>query len=264
MRGPGLRAGLYYNVGMKKNLWLVALGVSLAFLSLGLYLVHYLVFRDAHHIYIYLVGDLAFLPVEVLLVTLIVDRMLGMREKRAVMEKMNMVIGAFFSEMGLELLKRLIASGAFPGDLAEGVTFTGRWSEADFKRAALEARESDYRLDPGRGGLAELRSFLEGERPFFLRLLENPNLLEHDTFTDLLWAVSHLSEELSFRRDPDSLGAADFRHVESDVRRAFRLLLFEWLHYLAHLKGRYPYLYSLAMRTNPFDREARAEISEAS
>jgi len=30
-----------------------------------------------------------------------------------------------------------------------------------------------------------------------LGLLGNPNLLEHDSFTDLLWAVFHLMEELS-------------------------------------------------------------------
>ena len=62
---------------------------------------------------------------EVLLVTLIVDRMLGMREKHAVMEKMNMVIGAFFSEMGLDLLKQFISFGICPADLADRMKVHG-------------------------------------------------------------------------------------------------------------------------------------------
>jgi len=38
--------------------------LALAFLALSgiFYFVHYLIFRDVHHIFIYMVGDLAFLP----------------------------------------------------------------------------------------------------------------------------------------------------------------------------------------------------------
>jgi hypothetical protein len=246
---------------MRKHFWLIALGLSLVFMSLGIYIVHYLVFSDAHHIYIYLVGDLAFLPVEVLVVTLIVDQMLGMREKHAVMEKMNMVIGAFFSEMGLDLLKSLISFGICPEDIAAKLRFSGKWQDADFKRIANEARGFDYRIDRDRGDLVELRAFLMGKREFFLRLLENPSLLEHDTFTDLLWATNHLSEELAFRQDLGGLSEPDFRHIEGDIKRVFQLLIFEWLQYMKHLKNYYPYLFSLAVRTNPFDREACVEVS---
>ena len=49
------------------------------------------------------------------------------------------------------------------------------------------------------GNLDELKLFLISKRNFLLMLLENPNLLEHDAFTDLLRAVFHLTEELGFR-----------------------------------------------------------------
>jgi hypothetical protein len=32
--------------------------------------------------------------------------------------------------------------------------------------------------------------------------------------------------------------------------------MLEWLAYMKHLKHAYPYLFSLAMRTNPFEAEA--------
>ncbi len=263
---PDRREGSFMGAGRRlaeaarRSAWLLLLGAALLLLSVALYFIHYLVFRDAHHIFIYLLGDLAFMPIEVLLVTLIVDRLLGAREKRQTMEKMNMVIGAFFSEMGLDLLTRLIRSGSCPAEMAAGLKFNARWSDADFRRAAERVKGFDYVLDRERTDLYELRSFLTSKRDFFLRMLENPTLLEHDTFTDLLWATDHLSEELLFRRGLDDISRPDFDHLEADARRVFHLLIFEWLHYLVHLKNNYPYLFSLAVRTNPFDEEACVEI----
>ncbi|MCK5567740.1 MAG: hypothetical protein KAI62_07500, partial [Actinomycetia bacterium] len=89
---------------MKKVNWQIILGISLVVLSIVLYGIHYLIFRDPHHIFIYMVGDIAFVPIEVLLVTLIIHRVLSDREKRAMLKKLNMVIGAFFSEVGLKLI----------------------------------------------------------------------------------------------------------------------------------------------------------------
>jgi len=40
------------------------------------------------------------------------------------------------------------------------------------------------------------------------------------------------------------------------VKRVYLLLVDEWLAYMEHLKNFFPYLFSLAMRTNPFDRQA--------
>ncbi len=94
---------------MKRHGFLVVAAVVLSVLTVAVYLIHYAIFRDAHHIFIYLVGDLAFLPLEVLLVALIIDRILEWREKQAMLGKMNMVVGVFFSEMGTRLMGQLAA-----------------------------------------------------------------------------------------------------------------------------------------------------------
>ena len=62
--------------------WQVQLGIGLILLSLSSYIIHYLIFRDPHHIFIYLLGDIAFAFFEVLLVTLIIHRLLEEREKK--------------------------------------------------------------------------------------------------------------------------------------------------------------------------------------
>lgn len=89
-----------------------------------------------------------------------------------------------------------------------------------------------------------------------LRLLENPALLEHESFTELLRAVFHFSEELERREKVTQLPDADYEHLAVDVKRAYTLLAQQWLDYVKYLKDNYPYLFSLAMRINPFDQTA--------
>jgi hypothetical protein len=50
--------------------------------------------------------------------------------------------------------------------------------------------------------------------------------------------------------------------LAGDITRSYRLVLREWVSYMQHLKNNYPYLFSLAMRTNPFDPEAEVSVSE--
>jgi hypothetical protein len=98
------------------------------------------------------------------------------------------------------------------------------------------------------------------QRDFLLRLLENPNLLEHRSFTNLLRAVFHLTEELTFRRNLHNLPQTDYEHLSVDIKRAYVLLISEWLAYMKYLRDYYPYLFSLAVRTNPFDPDASPEV----
>jgi hypothetical protein len=101
-----------------------------------------------------------------------------------------------------------------------------------------------------------LKGFLVSKRDFLLRLLENPALLEHETFTELLRSVFHFSEELERREKVTGLPDSDYEHLAVDVNRAYTLLVQQWLDYVKYLKDNYPYLFSLAMRTNPFDQTA--------
>lgn len=65
-----------------------------------------------------------------------------------------------------------------------------------------------------------------------MRLLENPVLIEHEAFAETLLA--------------------------GDISRACQSLLNRWLYYMENLQEHYPYpyLFSLALRVNPFDPEA--------
>jgi len=144
--------------------------------------------------------------------------------------------------------------------LSRNLIISDKWSEQDFSQIKKQLKGFDYKLESKKGDLGGLKSFLTGKRDFLLGLLENPNLLEHESFTDLLWAVFHLTEELNARADTRGLPDTDYKHLSGDIRRAYVILISEWLSYMRHLKVDYPYLFSLAVRTNPFDPDAVPEV----
>ena len=240
--------------------WQVLLGLSLIALSALIYFIHYLIFRDIHHIFLYLIGDIGFVFLEVLLVTLILHQLLGYREKKAMLNKLNMVIGMFFSEVGGELLKIFISFDTKPSEITQNLIITNESFEKEFLKICKSVKEHTYNIDSKRGDLEDIRNFLNEKRHFLLNLLGNPNLLEHDSFTNLLWAVFHLTEELSLRQSLNGLPETDYQHLAGDTKRAYHLLILEWLDYMKHLKTNYPYLFSLAVRTNPFDTNASVEV----
>jgi hypothetical protein len=241
---------------VRRPSWLVVLGVALITASAVLYYAHYLIFRDSHHIFVYLIGDIAFLPIEVLIVTLILHRLLSARERRSRLEKMNMVIGAFQSEVGTRLLALVAAADPDIATVRSELVVGVRWTDAEYRKTERALVGRKYEVNIARVDLPALREFLLGKRDFLLRLLENPNLLEHESFTELLRAVFHVTEELEQRADLRTLPETDRAHLAGDIARAYSLLAREWLAYMKHLKDNYPYLFSLAIRTNPFDPAA--------
>jgi hypothetical protein len=245
---------------MSRKNWKVGFAVVLVATSAALYCVHYLLFHNPEHIFVFLVSDIAFVPIEVLLVTLVLDGMLRRHEKLTIVEKLNMVVGAFFTDVGTEALQRLASFDTDSRSLGDTLSPTLDWKPSDFAAARKATEKIGEEIDARRGDLPGLYAYLHGQRDFLLRLLENPNLLEHDRFTDMLWAVTHVLEELSHREDLSRLAEKDLDHLSGDFARAYGALAGEWVDYMMHLQKQYPYLFSLAVRTNPFDPTARAEV----
>jgi hypothetical protein len=233
----------------------------LLMISIALYTVDYLFFGRAQDISAGFLGNFAFLPIYVLFVTLVIERVIRERERHAIRQKLNMVIGLFFNEVGTDLLRNITGFLDDPHDLIERLKVTVYWSDRDFKNAASFMAHWDQKVNSRTGDLASLRDYLVGKKGALLGLLENPNLLEHEAFTDLLWAVSHLLQELEARSSLTGLPDTDLNHLSGDIQRAYSHLLREWLIYMQHLKADYPYLYSLAVRMNPMDPDARPEVT---
>jgi hypothetical protein len=225
--------------------------IVLAILSTALYLLDYFIIGSARDIASSFLGNLAFLPIYVIFVTLMIEQIMRERERQTIMRKLNMVIGVFFSEAGNRLLKELSAYVVMCDDLRSRLQVTGQWKEIDFQQAQDYLKTHELKIDSGGCDLQQLKGFLVAKRGFLVGLLENQNLLEHEQFTDLLWAVFHLVEELDARQSFEGMPASDRDHINGDIKRAFGYLSREWVYYMKHLKRDYPYLFSLAVRLNP-------------
>jgi len=245
---------------MKERNWTLLFAIFLICLSVTLYYFHFLIFKDPHHIYIYALGDIAFIPIEVLLVSLVIDQLLELRDRSAKFEKLNMVIGMFFSNMGTWLLTYLSDQDPNLEEIKGNLIISDQWTEEEFRRVRkmLDRYAADIEID--RVDLAALKQLLQSKEDFLVRMLENPALLEHESFTSLLQAVFHLAEELERRPGLADLPENDLIHLSGDIKRVYHALISQWLDYMQHLKKYYPYLFSLAMRTNPFDDSASPVI----
>jgi hypothetical protein len=229
-----------------------------------LYAIRWMLFPAAqlhNEMWRFLIGDVAFLFLQVAIVTLVIDGMLRRRERQQMKYKLNMVIGAFFSELGTSLLGRVAVTDLALADVRDDLLPRQDWTEANYTTAKAALKAHHAKIDIGACDLYELKDMLEKEKRFVLGLLGNQALLEHEEFSELLWAVTHLAEELAVRESLDDLPTPDRIHITGDVKRVFTLLTYEWLEYVRHLQLQYPYLFSLAVRTNPLDPAAKAEVT---
>ena len=182
---------------------------------------------------------------------LVLERILSRREKQLVLQRLNMVIGTFFSELGTELLGMLTEYAENRGELLAQLDVQGDWSVRDFERASGIVRDFDYRITVSPPRLQSVRQALLDRRGLLLALMANPNMMEHERFTDLLWAIFHLTEELVARDSLEDLPETDLAHIAGDMERAYSQLTIEWLLYCQHLQKEYPYIFSIVVRTHP-------------
>jgi hypothetical protein len=230
--------------------------VSLIILSSLIYLLDYLIFRNARDLIFYTLMDIAFMFIQVLLVTIIIQELLEWREKENRIEKLNTIIGVFFSELGVDLLTYFSDLDPNLGTIRNDLIVSSQWTDEQFSKAMNRLSKYSYKVEPEKLDLEKLKQYLLEKRDFLLIMMENPNLMEHERFTELLRSVFHLSEELKLRKTIAELPCEDCDHITTDINRAYQMLVREWISYMKHLKDNFPYLFSLAMRTNPFDQKA--------
>jgi len=165
-----------------------------------------------------------------------------------------MLIRVFFTEIGDQLLGLFVNYDPDIESIRVEVQIDDSWAAADFTQLRKRFQQTKFNIDPSLIDLAALKGFLQKKGEILIRLIENPDLLEYESFTKLLWTIIHLRNELMARHSVVGLPETDIEHLADDSKRAYSLLAKQWVQHLWHLKRRYPYLFSLALRTNPFSK----------
>jgi|WetSurMetagenome_2_1015567.scaffolds.fasta_scaffold00035_63 hypothetical protein len=244
----------------KDTKWFFILTLIFASLSVLIYLAQIMIFHKDEETFFLLFQDMAFLPIHTLLVVIILETLLKRLERQAMVRRLNMVVGVFFIEIGSDLIRLFPRFDKTVPEFCKTLLISNEWTDADFLNARKQILEMNVSIDARTGYIGDMQVFFHQQRAAMVRLMGNPNLMEHESFTDMLLAVLHLGEELVARTNLESTTEKDFQHLAGDMTRAYNALIIEWLSYMRHLKKEYPYLYSLAVRTNPFNPEAKATV----
>lgn len=247
---------------MSKRLsWKAKFSIVMVILIIIIYGSNYLVLGDAEHIISYIWTHLGFIPVDILIVAFLLDEIIERKEKEAMLEKLDMLMSTFFSELGNDLIGQLSSVNKYDAD-TKTLKSIKNWDEKDFdakldelKNASIDF-QADITPEEREEFLENLRTLLVGKREFIINLINNPNLLEKEEFTGLINAILHLDEELEHRTDLALVNDADFGHLNGDMQRVYNKLVHEWVYYLRYLYKHHPYMIALIIRTNPFDENA--------
>jgi voltage-gated potassium channel len=199
-------------------------------------------------IIIIIIGIGAFLA----LVTGLTQAFLQRRQLLLNRQRIHMLTGVFFTEAGNELLR--LFSGYDPGitEFRKDFLVTAEWTAEQFRQLKKRLETHKFEVETTRVNLDKLYSVLQQKGDLLVRELESADLTENESFSELLWAIVHLRDELAARKTLGNLPPSDTAHLVNDIKRAYSQLVMEWIDHLQFLKARYPFLFSLALRTNPF------------
>ena len=236
---------------MKKHTTAVVL-VLLFSLSAAIYAAQIVLFHDRRDTLFYLLQDWAFLPAQIAVVSIVVGQVINAREKQDRLSKTRMLASSFFGDLGNDLLQLLLPCTCDFPQLVPLLQIGSDWKARDFQAASRALRSIDLHLSLTPENFSSLKSLLTDRRLPLLVIASNPALLEHEDFTDMLWAVFHMTDELTARDDLTVLAPDELSHLNADARRVLSSILVNWVCHMDNIRTEYPYLYSLAVRENPF------------
>jgi len=207
-------------------------------------------------IFIIIIGISTFLTV----LTNILEWLIQRQQRGMHAHRLNMLIGVFFTEAGNELLRTFTRFDPNVAGIRKDFQVTAKWSGSEFEQLKNRLKGYEHAIDPAQLDFEGMHRYLDTKGDMLVHQLENPDIVENETYAELLWAIVHLRDELEARPSFTDLPESDIAHIANDVKRAYSLLTLQWTDYMQYLKDRYPFLFSFALRTNPFVENPSAVV----
>ncbi|BEP28204.1 hypothetical protein [Helicovermis profundi] len=239
----------------------IKLGALLITFSIIMYITHFLIFRNLEHLFIFLISDIAFVPLEVFLVSLVIEQLIEKQEEQKIIKKMNMLVGMFYQEIGNELLTFFVNADIELEKNKDCLMINFDWKKENYKNLKNIVKKHSHDIDFNKIKLDKLHLLLKKNRDLIVNLITNPVLLEKEYFSDVLMSIFHLLDELE-SRDYKKLSKEDNDHMKVDAKRVYEFLSIEWVVYMEQLQMAYPYLFFTALKNNPYDSREGSEIEK--
>ena len=112
--------------------WKVKFSILMVILIIIIYGSNYLVLGDAEHIISYIWTHLGFIPVDILVVAFLLDEIIERKEKEAMLEKLDMLMSTFFSEVGNDLISQLSSVNKYKAN-TENLNSIKNWEQKDYE-----------------------------------------------------------------------------------------------------------------------------------
>ncbi len=211
-------------------------------LSICIYILQILLFKEPRTTAFYIFQDMAFLPFTIAIATIAVGEYMSEKEKRERLEKIRMLTSTFFSEMGAKLLFTMYQSCESNVSLEE-------WLEDEsvsFEDLKERIRPCSFHIQMSEELYNEVCTTIMDKQTGLLVISANPLLLEHEDFTNMLWGIFHLMDEFRLRGEYHQLSKSDISHFESDFSNLFHDILINWVSNVEYMKAEYPNYYNVA------------------
>lgn len=235
---------------MKKHT--AAIAVILLFILSGIiYFIQFEIFHDLKNTEFYILQDWAFLPVQIAIVTIVVGMIVNERERRQRLSRSRTLASSFFRDFGTELIEAMLPYANKSDILNRIASIDQSWTENDYMKASADLKANGVGTHCSKEDFLAIKQVLLRNKAHLQTVSSNSVLLEHEDLTDMLWAIFHITDELTLRGDLSSAGSADLAHLNEDTERALTGLLVNWLCHMNHIKTEFPYLYLLDVAKNP-------------
>ena len=197
--------------------------------SCVLYVLHYLIFRDLHHIGIFFLHDLAGMPLEVILVTLFFDRIIEKAHEEESQSKLSIIETLFFNESGGNMLRYLSSFDPNFPLLSDILAVRMDWKSIDYQSAKIHLKEYSFHLDVEKVDFFGLHYHLDERHAYYRNILENPALTQSSEFTEMVMKIYLMWEELDCRTDLYNLDLHEKHYLGELLTEIYQELVEYWL-----------------------------------
>ena len=197
--------------------------------SAVLYVLHFLIFRDLHHIGIFFLHELASMPLEVILVTLFFDKIIEKAHEEENQSKLSIIETLFFNESGGNMLRYLSTFDPNFSLLSDILAVRMDWKSVDYQSAKIHLKDYSFRLDVEKVDFFGLHYHLDERHSYYRNILENPALTQSSEFTELVMKIHLMWEELDCRTDLYNLDLHEKHYLGELLTEIYQELVEYWL-----------------------------------
>ena len=135
-----------------------------------------IVLGDPEEVVAYLWKQIGFIPVNILIVALLLDGIMSKKEREAILEKLDMLMGTFFTEIGNDLISEISKANKNKSKTKD-LKSIKNWTDKDYENKLKELRDSpidfeaDVPLEDREEFLTSIHVSIEKNREFIINLI---------------------------------------------------------------------------------------------